>query len=273
MKKLPVALQLYSVRDALAADFLGTLKAVKAMGYDGVEFAGLHGNSFAQVDAWCKEVGLQVVSAHVPFNDLLNNGQELIAGYKALGAKQVVIPSMPKDLRPESGNFDQFMEGTKKIGEMCKAQGMLLGYHNHDFEFQKIGDQYVLDVLYQEVSSDLLQTQIDTCWANVGGVNPSEYVLQYAGRVYTVHIKDFVGQKNDNMYALIGVKDDAEKKAATQQEFELRPVGYGVQDVPAILKASARAGAEWVIVEQDRPSMEKTPMECAELSITYLHSL
>ena len=264
---------MYSVRDALAADFLGTLKAVKAMGYDGVEFAGLHGHTFEEVDAWCKEVGLQVVSAHIPYEQLLEDGETVIEGYKALGAKQVVIPSMPKDLRPESGNFAEFLEGTKKIGALCQEKGMILGYHNHDFEFKKIGEQYVLDVLYQEVSADLLQTQIDTCWANVGGVNPAEYVLQYAGRMYTVHIKDFVGQKNDNMYALIGVKDDAEKKAATQQEFELRPVGYGVQDVPAILKASAEAGAQWLVVEQDRPSMDKTPMECAEMSIQYLKTL
>ena len=63
---LPIAVQLYSVRDAAAADFYGTLKQIKEMGYDGVEFAGLHGAKPADVKAWCEEIGLNPISAHVP---------------------------------------------------------------------------------------------------------------------------------------------------------------------------------------------------------------
>ena len=73
------------------------------------------------------------------------------------------------------------------------------------------------------------------------------------------------------MYALIGI-DENEKKE-TDGKFEFRPVGLGVQDFPTILNAAEESGVKWVVVEQDEPSMEKTPFECAELSINYLKSL
>ena len=160
----------------------------------------------------------------------------------------------------------------KAILEKCKENGMLFAYHNHDFEFVKVGDEYGLDVLYNTIPADLLVCQLDTCWVNVGGVNPSDYIRKYAGRMYTVHLKDFVGQKTDNMYGLIGLKED-DGSGVKVEEFDFRPVGYGVQNFPEILKASVDAGAQWVVVEQDRPSLGKTPLECAQMSVEYLHNL
>ena len=119
--------------------------------------------------------------------------------------------------------------------------------------------------------ADLLETQLDTCWVNVGGENPAEYLLKYAGRANIVHLKDFVGCKAENMYALIGIDEDEEKDAKGQ--FEFRPVGYGLQNFPAILDACEKVGAKWVVVEQDMPTMGKTSLECAEMSINYLRSL
>ena len=88
-----------------------------------------------------------------------------------------------------------------------------------------------------------------------------------------VHIKDFVGSKSANMYGLIDGGKVEEKVETPAVPFELRPVGYGVQDVAAIIAAAEAAGAESVIVEQDQPSMGKTPMECAKMSIDYIRSL
>ena len=147
---------------------------------------------------------------------------------------------------------------------------MQLLYHNHDFEFEKINDQYILDTYYGEISADLLQTELDTCWVNVGGENPAQYVRKYTGRAPIVHLKDFAGSKTANMYALIGT--DAAKEESSSK-FEFRPVGYGKQDFPSILAAAEDAGAGWVVVEQDSPSMGKTPMECAKMSIDYLKSI
>ena len=125
-----------------------------------------------------------------------------------------------------------------------------------------------MDVLYNEVSADLLQTQLDTCWVNVGGEDPVTYIRKYAGRAETVHLKDFVGCKSENMYALIGIDED--KKKDTVGEFEFRPLGLGLQNFPAILKAAEDAGTKWVIVEMDSPCLNLSSMECAKKSIDYL---
>ena len=85
-----------------------------------------------------------------------------------------------------------------------------------------------------------------------------------------VHLKDFAGDKSDDMYELIGIEKKAPKRPSN---FEFRPVGSGKQDFPAILKAAEQAGSSWVVVEQDNPSMGLTPMECAAKSRAYLKSI
>lgn len=266
----PIALQLYTVRDELKADFEGTLKKVKALGYDGVEFAGLFGKSADEVKKMCEEIGLVPISAHVPFVDMMENPQ-LLETYAEIGCKYVVIPYLTEEYRPGEEKFAEVIEGAKLLGSKANELGMKLCYHNHDFEFTKINGEYALDILYKEVSQDLLQTELDTCWVNIGGEDPAQYIRKYSGRCEVVHLKDFVGGKTENMYALIGIDEDEKKD--TGVKFEFRPVGYGVQNFPDILEAAKDAGALWVVVEQDQPSMGKIPMECAEMSINYLKSL
>lgn len=268
--KFPIALQVYSVREDAAADFYGTLKAIKAMGYDGVEFAGLYGHTAAEIKGWCQELGLVPVSAHVPFVDMMGD-PELLKTYAEIGCNYVVIPYLTEEYRPGQAKFAEVIEGARMLGEKANALGMTLCYHNHDFEFVKLDGEYALDVLYREVPASLLQTEIDTCWVNVGGEDPAQYLRKYAGRAGIVHLKDFAGQKSERMYALIGIDDD--KDSGETGAFEFRPVGYGKQDFPAILAACEDVGAKWVVVEQDQPSMGKTALECAKLSIDYLRSL
>lgn len=270
MKKFPIALQLYSVREDLQADFEGTIKKVSEMGYDGVEFAGLYDHTAAEVKALCAKYSLTPISAHVPFVDMMKD-PDLLSVYAEIGCRFVVIPYLTEEYRPGHEKFAEVIEGAKVLGKKAKELGMQLCYHNHDFEFVKIDGEYALDILYKEVPADLLETQIDTCWVNVGGENPAEYVRKYAGRAHIVHLKDFAGQKSEHMYALIGIKDEKENDGTGA--FEFRPVGYGRQDFKAILAASEAAGAEWVVVEQDQPSMGKTPLECAQMSINYLNSI
>jgi sugar phosphate isomerase/epimerase len=133
----------------------------------------------------------------------------------------------------------------------------------------KINDEYALDLLYKEIP--LLDTEIDTCWVGVAGENPAEYVRKYRGRAPVVHLKDYVLEgKAGRMYELIGAETEAEEGAGS---FEYRPLGYGQQKIQELLDASVFAGAEWVVIEQDNPSMGKTPFECAEMSIKYLKGL
>ena len=267
---LPVAVQIYSVRDDAAKDLKGTLIAIKEMGYDGVEFAGLYGYTPSDIKAMCEEIGLVPISAHVPYVDLVADTEGVLAHYATIGCKFVVVPYLIEEDRPGTEGFPEVIKNVKVIGEVAKKLGMTLLYHNHDFEFIKLDGKYALDILYEEVSADLLQTELDMCWVNVGGENPSEYLLKYTGRSPVVHLKDFNGEKSDDMYELIGI----EKKApARPANFEFRPVGCGKQDFPAILEAAKKAGAEWVVVEQDQPSMGLTPIECATKSREYLKTI
>lgn len=272
MKKFPLALQVYSVRDDMEADFFGTLKKVKAMGYDGVEFAGLYGHTPKEVRGWCEELSLVPISAHVPFADMVEN-PGLLADYAAIGCKYVAIPYLTPEYRPGAEKFDEVIAGARMLGEKAKALGMQLLYHNHDFEFVKLDGKYALDVLYDTVPADLLATELDTCWVRVGGEDPAAYVRKYSGRAPVVHLKDYVGGKSDHMYALIGIDDGAEDASKAQKSFEFRPVGYGVQDIYGILNAAEDAGTEWVVVEMDNPSMDRTPLECAAMSAAYVRTL
>lgn len=269
----PIALQLYSVREDLEKDFEGTLRKVKALGYDGVEFAGLYGYKPEAVRELLKEIGLTPVSAHVPFADLMADPQGMINDYAEIGCEYIAIPYLTPEYRPNAEKFSEVIEGAKALGKAARERGLTLLYHNHDFEFEKINGEYALDILYNSVPANLLQTEIDTCWVNVAGEDPSAYLQKYAGRSPVVHLKDFVmpGKRPEKMYELIGIK--ADEKETEVAAFEFRPLGLGAQNMPQILQACQAAGAQWVVVEQDRPSMGKTAMECAEASIKYLASV
>lgn len=272
-EELPVALQLYSVRGDLEADFLGTLCKVSEMGYDGVEYAGLYGYEPAQIKHWCDSLGLVSISAHVPLAEMLADVDKVIADYKTIGCEYIVVPYVTEERRPGGELFLQMVEEIRAIGQKAKEAGLVLLYHNHDFEFRKLENgQCGIDYLYENIPADLLQTELDQCWVKYAGYDPVEYLQKYSGRSPVVHLKDFFvqGKQEGDPYALIGL-DEGEKKANTA--FEFRPLGQGVQDIPAIIAASKAAGSKWLVVEQDNPSMGKTPLESAKMSIDYLNSL
>ncbi len=270
---LPVAVQLYSVRDAMEADFYGTIRKMKELGYDGVEFAGLFGEEPEKIRDFCNEIDIIPISAHVPYYDMLADPEKVLADYAVIGCKYVAVPYLTEECRPGTDGFGATVEGIRKIAEAAKKLGIQLLYHNHDFEFVKLDGEYALDVLYSTIPADLLKTEIDTCWVNVAGVNPSEYIEKYSGRSPVVHLKDFKksGKSGGALYKLIGIDDKEEQ--ADEDAFTFMPVGYGFQDIPAILASSVKAGAEWVVVEQDNPAKGDTPLNSVKLSREYLTSL
>ncbi|HHU84332.1 MAG TPA: sugar phosphate isomerase/epimerase [Clostridiales bacterium] len=270
---LPIALQLYSVRDELQADFYGTLDKVKAMGYDGVEFFTLFDEKAEDVKAYLDKIGLIGISSHVSLANMQKDAQKVANDYKTIGVEYLAVPYLPEELRPGTDGFAPTIAEIERLGKFFKEQGIQLLYHNHDFEFVKVDGEYGLDILYNTVPAKYLQTELDVCWVNVGGEDPAKYIEKYSGRSPVVHLKDFVMQgrkKPKKLYELIGIESDGEK---TDGAFAFRPVGHGVQDMPAILAASVNAGAKWVVVEQDRPDRNNTPMECAKKSIDYLKSI
>ena len=273
MGKMKVAVQVYSVRDAASADFKGTAAALKAMGYDALELAGMYDMTAAEIRAILDEVGIPALSAHVPFQAFQADVQKTVADYAAIGCQYIAIPYLMEEFRPGGEKYGETLAFIKEIGAAANAAGMTLLYHNHDFEFVKLENgAYGLDDMYAQVPASLLQTEIDTCWVNVAGENPAEYVRKYAGRCPLVHLKDFYMEgKAEGMYELIGLGLD-NREAMKKGHFEFRPVGHGLQDMPSIVAAAAESGAGWVVVEQDS-SVGRTPMEAVKMSREFLAGL
>ena len=272
IKGMKIALQLYTVRDETEKDVKKILQKVKDMGYEGVEYAGLYGLDPEELKDMVIAAGLEPVSAHVPITEIVKDPAGVISAFKKAGCKYIAIPWLDESSRPGNVNWDKTKADIADIAKECEKQGITLLYHNHDFEFvkdEKTGE-YALDQLYREIPE--LQTQVDTCWVKVAGEDPAAYVKKYKGRAPIVHLKDYMleGEKPEQMYELIGVDKTVDDKPG---KFEFRPLGHGLQDIPSLIDASVYAGAQWVVVEQDFPSMGKTPFECAQMSIECINAI
>jgi sugar phosphate isomerase/epimerase len=251
MKTLPVALQVYSIREDAEQDFVKAMQEVKKMGYDGVELAGLYGHTPEFIRDCLKEIGLHPISAHVPFHEFINDLQGTINQYVTIGCSYLAIPYLTEDYRYGTENFKEFMKFLPTIANACKEAGVTLLYHNHDFEFMTTDDgEYVLDYIYRVIPEEELKIELDTCWVKVAGVDPVDYLSKYEGRTPVVHLKDYNGA----------------------EPFEFKAVGYGVQDFPAILSKAIEVGSTWVVVEQDRHT-EHMALEDARLSREYLKTI
>ena len=271
MGKFKIGLQLYSVRDKMAEDMEATLKAVKEMGYDYVEFAGYFGKTAEEVRKLLDDIGLECISVHQAPGIFKTDYESSVEYLKTIGAKYVAIPWINK----EDLITDEFVNLIKDLGAKFKKDGLTLLYHNHDFEFNKYEGKFILDWLYDTIDASLLETEIDTCWVRYAGYDPAEYVKKYTGRAPIVHLKDFKCSAFDGtpVYGLIDEKgenneDGKDKKA----DFMFQPVGHGVQDVPSIIAAAEAAGAHTLIVEQDK-SDDRPSLESVKMSIDYLKSL
>lgn len=269
---IPVGLQVYSIRDDAQKDFAGAMRQVKEMGYDFVELAGLYGLQPSEIRRTLDSCGLYALSAHVPFVELAGDIARAAEDYAAIGCRFVAIPYLTEDLRPREPGFKKVLEAIPTFAETLGKKGIQLLYHNHDFEFVRMDNgSYALDYLYERFTPAQLQTELDTCWVKVAGEDPAAYIRKYAGRCPVVHLKDFFKEgKPADMYELIGIK--AQKKEASAGVFEFRPVGHGMQDMPAITAAAVESGAEYFVVEQDS-SVGCPPMEAVRMSREYLRTL
>ena len=271
MKKYPIGLQLYSVRSDLYRDFEGTLKAVSEMGYEGVEFAGLYGKSAGEAAEICAKYHLTPISAHVGLSEMEGDPDGVFAFYKELGCRFIAVPYLGDGDRPGQENHEKVLSSIASLAEKAKEYGLVMMYHNHDFEFVRMpSGKYGYDEMFERVPG--LCAQIDTCWVKVAGEDPAGYLQKYKDRVPVVHFKDYYkkGDKNENLYSLIGME---EKEKANEEDFAFRPIGCGMQNVPGLLKALEGTNCEWIIVEQDEPSQGKSRLECAEISIKNLKEM
>ncbi|HID56864.1 TPA: sugar phosphate isomerase/epimerase [Candidatus Poribacteria bacterium] len=236
MARIPVALQLYTVRDETAKDFLGTLERVAQIGYEGVEFAGTGGLSSSELKKALDELGLKPAGSHVGIDQLKGNLDAVIEYNLEIGNRYVVCPFMPEEMRGSASQWREVAETLSEIGAKCKEEGLILCYHNHAFEFRRFNGKYGLDILYESSDPEFLKAEIDTFWVKFGGEEPAEYIRKLAGRCPLIHLKD-MGEDGKTFME----------------------VGEGIMDFMAIFDASEKSGVQWYIVEQDvcqRPSLE-----------------
>ncbi|MGI5959746.1 MAG: sugar phosphate isomerase/epimerase family protein [Massiliimalia sp.] len=178
-------LQLYSVRDVTETDWENTLKQVAQMGYTYVEPAGFFGHSAEEVKEVLDRYGLKVSGAHVNWKEIAENFEETVAFHKTIGNKNLIIPGADLDTKEKVADF---LELIHNLQPRLEQEGMVLQYHNHDFEFKPNKDgQIFYDLLTENTSIPL---EIDTYWVYAAGKDPLALMEQLKDRVSVIHIKD-----------------------------------------------------------------------------------
>jgi sugar phosphate isomerase/epimerase len=194
-KKIPIALQLYSVRDQCGKDLPGVISAVAAMGYKGVEFAGYYGRNAKDLRKLLDDHGLVCCGTHTGLNTLLGDALKgTIEFNQTLGNPNLIVPGMGAD---RLGDEAKILETAKLFNELAakvKDQGMRVGYHAHGGDFRKVGDSTEWDLFFGNTNKDVVM-QMDTGNCLGGGGNPYELLKKYPGRAITIHLKEHGGPK------------------------------------------------------------------------------
>lgn len=241
-----IGLQLYTVRDRMAADVDGTLAAVAEIGYHEVEFAGTFGRSPEGLRRTLDSLGLSAPSAHVPLEALLPNPAVAADVAATLGNRWLVVAWIPPGRRTLD-DYRRFADDFNRIGESLRAAGLRFAYHNHDFELARTGDIVPLELLIERTDPALVDFELDLYWVMKGGGDPLEYFARFPGRFPLIHAKDI---------------DDGG---------EMVDVGRGVIDWERVIAAERTAGIRHWYVEHDNPRPDS--LASARASHAYLAHL
>jgi sugar phosphate isomerase/epimerase len=250
--------QLYSVRDEMKKDPLGTLKKVSEMGYRHVEHANyvdrkFYGYSAGEFKKILSDLDLKMPSGHTvmakqhwddgkkEFTDLWKYTVEDAA---TLGQQFVISPWLDDSWRKDESTLKYYMDVFNKSGELCKKSGMKFGYHNHDFEFkEKIGDLRLYDVILQNTDPQLVIQQLDIGNMYSGGGRPLEVVKQYPGRFASLHVKDEIAV------------------AGADHGYESAVLGTGIIEVKKVLEESIKTGGAIHLIIEQESYQGKTPLD------------
>jgi sugar phosphate isomerase/epimerase len=191
MTKIPVGVQLYSVRDDCERDLPGTLTQIKRAGYAGVEFAGYYGYSAAELSRMLGDIGLRCCGAHIGLDQLLGDAlAQTIEFHQTLGNKYLVVPWIADEWRSSAAVWKKTAKLFGDLAEQLKPYGMLVGYHNHDIEFLTFDGQTGYDIFYSNTHPSVI-LQLDIGNAMHGGADPLVYLKRYPGRATTIHLKEY----------------------------------------------------------------------------------
>jgi sugar phosphate isomerase/epimerase len=264
-KKIPgIGLQLYTIRDAMAADAPGSLKKVSEIGYKYLELAGYADSKFygyepSEFKKIVSDLGMEILSSHTQVEAqgiTLENAKKMAEDHAKLGVKYCVQPWVVEEARTTIASFQKMAADWNKVGGIMKEYGIQFGYHNHNFEFNTVeGKVPYYDIFMAELDKDLVTMELDIFWAIKAGQNPVDIFRKYPGRFQLFHMKDMFTNEAP-FYTTVGVTDFA-------------PVGAGVINFKEILAAKDIAGMKYMLVEQDSTKDGK-PFDAILTSITNL---
>ncbi|KIC02991.1 xylose isomerase [Flavobacterium sp. JRM] len=238
--KKTIGLQLYTLRDELPKDVKGILEKVALAGYTEVELYGFSikdqfwGLEPQELKKILDANKLKAVSGHYGLGTYLSDGNttELEAAIKAakvLKSEYITIPWLDESLRKNVDDYRKIASLLNKAGEMCKAAGLKLAYHNHDFEFKKLGDITGYEILLKETDKNLVFFEMDLYWIAYSKINPVELFKQNPGRFTMWHVKDM----------------DKNTKTLNAE------IGSGVIDFKSIFAEAKLSGMKHFFVEQE----------------------
>ena len=246
-KSFGIALQLYTIRDAMKTDVPGSLKKVSDIGYRYVELADYANGKFygyepVEFRKLVNDLGMEVLSSHTQVEGAgvtLDNARKMAEDHAKLGVKYCLQPWIVEEMRTSIASYQRMAANWNQIGAIMKDSGIQFGYHNHNFEFGTLeGKIPYFDVMLAELDKNLVTMEIDLFWTTKAGQNPVEIIKKYPGRFQLFHMKDMY-TKEAPFFTTVGVKDFA-------------PVGEGVINFKEILAAKDIAGMKYMVVEQDQ---------------------
>ena len=245
---LPIAIQLYSIREDCNRDLAGTLRAVAEMGFDGVETAGFAGRTPVEFAAVLAPTGLKVEGAHVGIDAVLPGSIEAtMAAYAAIGCRRLVVPYIGGAWTDGRDGYLRFVAAMNTAADRLASEGFDFGYHNHDFEFRYCsGGFFPLDVMDAGFTSRV-KFQFDIGNAAMIGADPVALVSCHAGRLSSVHAKPWSAK---DPTPFLG-EDDVDWKS--------------------VFSASAASGADWIVVEHETYAI--APLDCVRRDIENLRKL
>lgn len=178
--RIPVALQLFSVRDECQRDLARTLAKVRGFGYEGVEFAGFYGWRAADIRDLLRRESLKACGSHTPISDLQGDRfLETVAFNQEIGNRNVIVPGLPEEFHSRDGwvRATALFNG---LAERLRPLGFRTGYHNHSIEFHPVQDQIPFDLFFSQTRRDVIM-QFDLGNARVAGADPIALLRRYPG--------------------------------------------------------------------------------------------
>ena len=258
-----IGLQLYTIRDAMESDPLGSLKRVADLGFSYLELAGytdgrFYGFAPLEFKKIVDDLGMEIISSHtmVEASDKTAETTRKIAeAHAALGVRYCIQPWVFEEDRTTLASYKKMAESWNTAGSVMKEYKIQFGYHNHNFEFESIeGKIPYYDTLMKELDNDLVTMELDLFWAVKAGQNPGEMFKKYPGRFQLFHMKDMF---------------TAEAPFFTPETDDFAPIGEGIINFKEILAMKETAGFKYMFVEQDSTKDGK-PFDSIQTSISNL---